>query len=81
MHTYTDLQKLPVIYFNGNFDFSFCMLKYCFDSDDIMSLCSKMNVLKKSSFNLIIHMLNTVLLGRQHQELNGYFSVNNGNNF
>ena len=42
---------------------------------------SKTNVLKKSSFIFIMHMLNTALLGRQSQTLNGYFSVNNGNDF
>ena len=42
---------------------------------------SKTNVLKKSSFNFIMHMLNTVLWGRQRQTLNGFFSVNNGNTF
>ena len=46
-----------------------------------MSMYSKNNVLKKSCFNFIMHMLNIVLLGRQRQTLNGYFSVNNGNNF
>ena len=37
--------------------------------------------LKKSNFNFIVHQLNTALWGRQRQTLNGYFSVNNGNNF
>ena len=40
---------------------------------------SKTNVLKKSSFNFIMHMLNTVLWGRQRQTFNDYFSVNIGN--
>ena len=44
-----------------------------------MSMYSKTNVLKKSSFYCIMHMLNIVLWGRQRQTLNGYFSVNNGN--
>ena len=39
---------------------------------------SKTNELKKSSVIFIMHMLNTALWGRQHQTLNGYFSVNNG---
>ena len=42
---------------------------------------SKTNVLKKSCFDFIMHMLITALLGRQRQILNGYFSVNNGSNF
>ena len=46
-----------------------------------MSIYSKTNVLKKSSFDFIRHMLNTVLWGRQSQALNGYFSVNDGNSF
>ena len=44
-----------------------------------MSMNSKTNVLKKSKFNFIMHMLNTVLWGRQSQFLNGYFWVINGN--
>ena len=44
-----------------------------------MSMYSKTDVLKKSSF--IIHILNTVLWGRQRQTLNGHFSVINGNIF
>ena len=44
-----------------------------------MSMYSKANVLKKSSFNFIMHMLNTVLWGRQRHNLNGYFLVNDGN--
>ena len=44
-----------------------------------MSMYSKNNVLKKSCCNM--YMLNIVLWGRQRQTLNGYFSVNNGNNF
>ena len=78
---YTGLQKLPVIYFNAIFDFSFCTPCYLSDSDEIMSIYSKTNVLKKSSFIFIMHVLNTGLWGRQRQTLNGYFSVNNGNNF
>ena len=46
-----------------------------------MSIYSKTNVLKKSSFDFIRHMLNTVLWGRQRQALNGYFSVNIVNSF
>ena len=46
-----------------------------------MSMYGKTNVLKKSSFYFIMHMLNIVLWGRQRQTLNGYFSVNNGNMF
>ena len=46
-----------------------------------MSMYSKTNLLKKSSFDFIMHMLNTALWGRQRQTLNGYFSVNNWNNF
>ena len=46
-----------------------------------MSMYSKTNVLKKSSFDFIMHMLNTALWGRQRRFLNGYFSVNNGNIF
>ena len=46
-----------------------------------MSIYSKNNVLKKPFFNFIMRMLNIVLWGRQRQTLNGYFSVNNGNNF
>ena len=53
----------------------------CNNSNEIMSMCSKANVLKESSFNFIMHMLNVVLWGRQRQTLNGYFSVNNGNKF
>ena len=41
-----------------------------------MSMYSKINVLKKSSLNILMHMLNIVLWGRQRQTLNGYFSVN-----
>ena len=46
-----------------------------------MSMYSITNVVKKSSFNFIVHMLNTVLWGRQRQTLNGYFSVNYGKQF
>ena len=34
-------------------------------------------MLKKSSLNFLLHMLNIVLWGRQRQTLNDYFSVNN----
>ena len=47
----------------------------------MMSMYSKTNVLKRSSFNFIMHMLNIALWGHQHQTLNRYFAVNNGNNF
>ena len=46
-----------------------------------MSMYSKTTELKKSSFNFIMHMLNTALWRRQPQTLNGYFLVNNGNKF
>ena len=46
-----------------------------------MSICSKIDVLKKSSFNFIMHMLITALWERQRQTLNSYYSVNIGNNF
>ena len=46
-----------------------------------MSMYSITNVLKKSSFNFIMHMLNTVLWGCQRQTFNNHFSVNTGNNF
>ena len=39
-----------------------------------MSMYSKTNVLKQSRFDFIMH----VLLGRQRQSLNGYFSVKMG---
>ena len=44
-----------------------------------MSMYSKTNLLKKSSFNINMHMWNIVFMGRQRQTLNGYFSVNNEN--
>ena len=47
----------------------------------MMSMYSKIDVLKKSSFNFIMHKLNTALWGRQHQTLNGYYLVKKGNNF
>ena len=46
-----------------------------------MSIYTKTNVIKKSSFNFIMHLLNVVLLEPQRQTLNGTFSVNNGNKF
>ena len=46
-----------------------------------MSIYSKTNVLKKLSFNFDMHMLNTVLCGRQRQTFNVYCSVNNENTF
>ena len=57
------------------------MLILMFHPDEIMSMYSKTNVLKKSGFNCIMYMLNTVLWGCQRQILNGYISVNIGNNF
>ena len=47
-------------------------------TDEIMTIYSKSNVLKKSSFKIIMHMLN--IMGRHRQIMNGYFSVNNWNN-
>ena len=52
---------------------------YARPNTDMMSMYSKSNVLKTSSVSFIMHTLNTKLWGRQL--LNGYFSVNNGNNF
>ena len=42
---------------------------------------SKTYALRKPKFNFIMHILTTALWGRQRQILNGYFSVNNRNNF
>ena len=50
-------------------------LSYISDSDKIISMYSKTNVLKKSSFNFIMYMLKIALWGRQRHTLNGYFLV------